>query len=488
MPAERSDVIDPIDRPQASTGDHDGRPADVSVMPELPVEDAEMAAQLALTRASLAKELIGTAAAAAGHKAALTSLTKSAGFRDGAMLALRFVQARLLSVWGLLLAAALCPPKVFADFAIFAALANVVSIAVLLRFEAVFFQHSDRFQLGRAFRLAVAAGAVFLSGMAILILFAASQGWVLRGFGALFLISLASRAAIRLLLAEATAEGDFSTIGNSNIVQALVQPAMMILLIWPLGPTALALFAADAFGHAVAAGYLAWRRRGSLLRLMHPSRWSRTELLEAGWQWRSSPTYLLPSALLSFSFSAAPLLALPMSSNPVLAAHVALATRLLDMPAQMFGAVITPLVMSDLRKHQGRDQQGRARLLTLGMVAIVAVIFSAIALVAVGTDEFFLNGTKWGGVGEVMAIMALFYGCGALVGPLQEMGAFSSRPHSQMAANAAALAAAAIVIWSFDSLSLALLAVIGLVSLARLLLHLRLTWTAIGAQQIADAN
>lgn len=480
-------MIDPIDRVRAPTGKRHGQPAGADDLPEAPAEDAEMAAQLALTRVSLAKDLIGPASTAATPRAALSSLAQKASFRNGAMLALRFVQARLLSVWGLLLAAALCPPKVFADFAIFAALANFVSIAVLLRFEAVFFQNNDRLRLGRAFRLAVATGIVFLAVAAVVILFAAAQGWVLRGFGALFLISLASRAAIRLLLAEATAEGDFATIGNSNIVQALLQPGMMILLIWPLGPTALALFAADAFGHAVTACYLAWRRRGSLLRLMHPSRWSRTELIAAGWQWRSSPTFLLPSALLSFGFSAAPLLALPMSSNPVLAAHVALATRLLDMPAQMFGAVTTPLVMSDLRKHRGHDQQKRARLLTLGMVAIVGALFTTIAVVAVGTDEFLLNGTKWGGVGEVMAIMALFYGCSALAGPLQEMGAFSSRPHSQMTANAVALAAAAIVIWGFGSLSPALLAVIGLISLGRLLLHLRLTWTAIGEQRVAGA-
>lgn len=476
-------MIDPIDRVRASTGKRHGQPAGADDLPKVPAEDAAMAAQLALTRVSLAKDLIGPASSAATPRAALSSLAKKSGFRDGAMLALRFVQARLLSVWALLLAAALCPPKVFADFAIFAALANFMSIAVLLRFEAVFFQNNDRLRLGRAFRLAVASGIVFLAVAAIAILFAAAQGWVLRGFGALFLISLASRAAIRLLLAEATAEGDFATIGNSNIVQALLQPGMMILLIWPLGPTALALFAADAFGHAATACYLAWRRRGSLLRLMHPSRWSLTELVAAGWQWRSSPTFLLPSALLSFGFSAAPLLALPLSSNPVLAAHVALATRLLDMPAQMFGAVTTPLVMSDLRKHRGLDQQKRARLLTLGMVVIVGALFTTIAFVAVGTDEFLLSGTKWGGIGEVMAIMALFYGCGALVGPLQEMGAFSSRPHSQMTANAIALAAAAIVIWGFGSLSPAVLAVIGLISLGRLLLHLRLTWTAIGEQR-----
>ncbi|MEI5667203.1 hypothetical protein WBO78_19795 [Bosea sp. CCNWLW174] len=480
-------MIDTVDRARPPTGERHGRPAGADGLPETPAEDAAMAAQLALTRVSLAKDLIGPASAA-GPRAGLSSLAKHAGFRNGVMLALRFVQARLLSVWGLLLAAALCPPKVFADFAIFAALANLASIAVLLRFEAVFFQNNDRLRLGRAFRLAVATGTVFLAGAVIAVLFAAAQGWILRGFGALFLISLASRAAIRLLLAEATAEGDFATIGNTNIAQALLQPGMMILLIWPLGPVSLALFAADAFGHAVAACYLAWRRRDSLLRLMHPARWSLTELIMAGWQWRNSPTFLLPSALLSFGFSAAPLLALPMSSNPVLAAHVALATRLLDVPAQMFGAVTTPLVMNNLRRHRGHDQQKRARLVTLGMVAIVATLFTAIAFVAVSTDELLLSGTKWEGIGEVMAIMALFYGSGALAGPLQEMGAFSSRPHSQMTANAVALAAAAIVIWGFGSLSPALLAVIGLISLGRLLLHLRLTWTAIGDQRLANPS
>lgn len=446
-----------------------------------------MAAQLALTRTSLTKDLIGVMPAVTQPKAALSALAGRAGIRNGAMLALRFLQARFLSVWGLLLAAALCPPQVFADFAIFAALANFVSIATLLRFEAAFFQNSDRPGLGRAFRLALAAGVVVLGVMALAILFAAEHGWVLRGFGALFLISLASRAAIRLIMAEATAEGDFATIGNSNIVQALVQPGMMILLIWPLGPTALALFAADAFGHAVAALYLIWRRRHSLLRLMHPYRWSLAELVESGRLWRNSPTYLLPSALLSFGFSVAPLLALPLSSNPLLAAHVALATRLLEMPSQMFGAVTIPLVMSDLRKRQGKARQKRARLLTLGLLAIVAALFVAIAVFASGADVV-LDGTKWEGVGEVMAVMALFYGCSALVGPLQEMGSLSSRPRRQMAANALALAAAAVVMWGFGTLSFALLVAIGLVSLARLVMHIQLTWTGIGAEPAIGAR
>ena len=121
------------------------------------------------------------------------------------------------------------------------------------------------------------------------------------------------------------------------------------------------------------------------------------------------------------------------------------------------------------------------------MMAAAIALFVAIALVAIGADLLILNGTKWGGVGEVMAVMTLFYGCSALVGPLQEMGTFSSRPRSQMSANALALAVIAIVIWSFGSLSPALLAAIGLVSLLRLVLHLRLTWTAIGKAPLAAA-
>ncbi len=445
-----------------------------------------MAAQLALTRTSLTRDLIGLLPAAINSRTALSSLAGRGGVRNGAMLALRFVQARFLSVWGLLLAAALCPSQVFADFAVFAALANFLSIGALLRFEAVFFQNSDPAQLGRAFRLAMAAGVVVLAPMAVAILFAAEQGWILRGFGALFLISLASRAAIRLIMAEASAEGDFATIGNSNIAQALVQPGMMILLIWPLGPTALALFAADAFGHAVTTLYLLWRRRHSLVRLIRPRDWSSAELIESGRRWRTSPTYLLPSALFSFGFSVAPLLALPMSSNPMLAAQVALATRLLEMPSQMFGAVTIPLVMSDLRKRQGEARRSRARLIMLGMSGAVALLFLGIAVFATSADVV-LDGTKWEGIGHVMAIMALFYGCSTLVGPLQEMGSLSSRPRAQMAANALALALAAIVMWSFGTLSQALLVAIGLVSLARLALHVQLTWTGIGMERAARA-
>lgn len=400
------------------------------------------------------------------------------------MLALRFLQARFLSVWGLLLAAALCPVQVFADFAVFSALANFVSIAALLRFEAVFFQSSDQRLLGQAFRLAVAAGALFLSGMTLVIVLAATEGWVLRGFGALFMISLGSRAVIRLLVAEATAEGDFATVGNINIVQALVQPGMMILLIWPLGPTSLALFAADALGHAAAAGYLVWRRRHALLRLLDPRDWSKPELRASAARWRMAPRVLLPSALLAFGFMAAPLLALPFANNPVLAAQVALAMRLLEMPTQMFATVSVPLAMNNLRGHSEQTRQQAARLITLCLAAAAVALFAGIALAAT-TADLLLGGTQWQGVGHVVTALTLFYGGSALATPLHEIATFSRHPHRQLLTNAIALVAAALVMLWYGKLTIALLCAIGFVSLARMLAHVQFTWTRLGDEPFA---
>jgi hypothetical protein len=397
----------------------------------------------------------------------------------GLMLALRFVQARFLSVWGLLLAAALCPPQVFTDFAVYSTLANFVSIAALLRFEAVFFQSNDNRRLGQAFRLALAAGSLFLCIVAAAVLLAAGEGWILPGFGALFMVSLLSRSLIRLIMAEATAEGDFATLGNINLVQAVVQPGMMLLLIWPLGPVSIALFAADAFGHTVSACYLVWRRRAALTRLTLPQAWSRQELRYSAARWAKAPRILLPSALLSFGFMAAPLLALPLASDPLLAAHVALAMRLLEMPNQLFATVSVPLVMNTLRQTAGQDRQHATRVITFYLAVAAACLFAAIALISIGAD-LLLTDTQWEGIGEVVTVLALFYGGSALVVPLHEIATLSQHPHRQLATNAVALAAAGLIVLWFGSLSLALLCAIGFVSLARMLAHVQFAWTRLG--------
>ena len=410
---------------------------------------------------------------------ALHSLRPGGGGAAGLLLALRYIQARFVSVWGLLIAALLCPPEIFTEFAIYSALANFLAIAALLRFEAVFFHNSDPDRLGRAFRLSLVAGAGFL-GLAALAAFAASMlGLVMAGYAALFVLSLAGRAAIRLATAEATAEGDFRAIGNSGLVQAVVQPGAMLGLILPFGPSSLALFAADAIGHAVAACYLGWRRRFAFQQLAFRAEWSRWELRRSARQWSAAPRLLLPSVLLSFGFSVAPLFALTFASDPIFAAHVALAMRLLDMPTQMFGAVTQPLVMSSLRSRQGPARRRWARILTVGLALAAFVLFAGVAGFALILDPW-LEETQWHGIGVVLAILTLFYAGIALVSPLNEIGTLSRDPQHAMITNAiATLAIVAVIAW-FGRLSLPLLCIVGAMSLLRMGAHACLAWTGFG--------
>lgn len=405
-------------------------------------------------------------------------VTASRGVLAGLMLALRYVQARMLSIWGLLIAAYLCPPQAFAAFAIYAALANVLSIATLLRFEAVFFQSSDSTSLGRAFRLSLATGGCFLALAGLGALVSAAAGLVPATQAGLFLLSLAGRAVIRLVIAEATADGDFGTIGNTGICQAVVQPSAMLLLILCFGASSTSLFAADAIGHLIAALYICRRRLPSLTSLSARAAWSWHELRAAAWRWRAAPTFFLPSTLLSFGFSIAPLLALPFAGNAVLAAQVALAMRLLDVPTQMFGAVSGPLLMSHLRAPQWQNHR-RVRLMTGGLLVLATAMFVAIAGVALFADQW-LVGTRWQGVGMIMAVLAAFYAGVALVSPLTEIGTIASDPQHAMLANAAAIVAMLAAVAWFGTLSVSLLATFGVISLLRMVVQAGLAWIGAG--------
>ncbi len=476
----RHAVIASSDHEPADSRRRDERVSDVANV------DFDMAGQIVIDPAAFPPPVATPPAHAAEPVLAERSPAARAGLASGLMLALRFVQARFLSVWGLLIAAALCPAQVFADFAVYSALANFIAIAALLRFEAVFFQNSDHDHLARAFRLAAVAGAGFLAVSTLIVAAGSAAGWVVAGYGALFLVSLASRAIIRLVTSEATAEGDFAAIGNINIIQALVQPGTMIALIWSAGATSMSLFAADAIGHAVSALYLLWRRRAALALLIRRGSWSRAELRESASRWRSAPRLLLPSALLSFGFMVAPLLALPYAANPLLAAHVALAMRLLEVPTQMFAAVSVPLALSSLRSRPVARRQSWVRFITLWLVVAAAGLFAAIALAALAADVL-LDDTQWSGIGHVVAIMTLFYGGIALVTPLHEIAALSRHPRRQVAANAISLAAVAAVMVVSGPLSMALLGAVGVVSIARMLAHVQFAWTRFGVERL-DAD
>ena len=396
-------------------------------------------------------------------------------FASAVMLALRFVQARLISVWGLLVAAYFCPPHIFVAFAVFSAAAGFFSIPALMRLEAVFFRSGDGRELALAFRLALASGAAFLMTMALVLLGLVAMERIAPAVALVFFLSLAARAMLRLLWAEATAEGDFRAIGNSNLVQAMVQPVLMLVLIGLFGPKALALFLADALGHGAAAGYVVARRYHHLFALARPRLWSLRALRWGAKRWSDAPRILLPAALLSFGFTAAPLLALPYATDPLLAAHVALAMRLLDMPTQMFGMVSGPLLMNGLRRQSGPRRQFWVRLATLALVAGAIALFLPIAI---GAEQFggVFDGSKWAGVGDVIAVMALFYGGIALFNTLHDIATLSRNTAWQLAAHAIALVAIIATILWYGALSRELLCAIGGISVARAAAHILFAW------------
>lgn len=441
-----------------------------------------MAAHVVMERATFPPSQSSLAFAAGRRFVAERAPILRSSFGSAILLGLRFVQARLISVWGLIVAASLCPPSVFAAFAVFSAAVNFVSTASLLRLEAVFFRSSDPVRLGLAFRLAVVVGAMFLALTALVLIGLVLTGWVAPAVAFFFLVSLAGRAVLRLIWSEATAEGDFRAIGNSNVVQAVVQPVIMLMLIGIFGPKALALFMADACGHLLAALYLLRRRHAALLPMVQPRLWGLNSLVAAAYRWRDAPRALLPSALLAYGFSIAPILALPYANNVLLAAHVALSMRLLDMPAQMFGTVSIPLALNRLRSYAGVRRRFWIRVMTLGLICASVALFAGAGVVGHLADSL-LDGTQWAGVGDVIAMMSLFY-CGiALVGPLQEVATLSRQPLWQVLINALALAAMIGVMLWYGALTPALLYAIGVVSVARTLLHVVFIWLHLG-----DAN
>ncbi|MDP3408378.1 hypothetical protein [Bosea sp. (in: a-proteobacteria)] len=440
-----------------------------------PAAGIDMVAHVALERASFPPNRPALAFVQGRRFVArLPALRQS--LASAVMLGLRFVQARMISVWGLLVAAYFCPPHIFAAFAVFSAAAAFVSIPALMRLEAVFFRSGDGRELALAFRLALASGAAFLGLVAVVLIGLAATGWIAPAVALVFFLSLAARAVLRLLWAEATAEGDFRAIGNSNLMQALVQPCLMLLLIGLFGPKALALFLADALGHWAAAIHVMIRRRENIFALARPRLWSLRALAWGAKRWSDAPRILLPAALLSFAFTAAPLMALPYATDPLLAAQVALAMRLLDMPTQMFGMVSGPLLMNGLRRQSGQRRQVWVRWTTLALIAGTIGVYGPIALGTSHFDDLF-DGSRWSGVGHVIAIMTMFYAGIALFNPLHDIAALARTTGWQLAAHAIALFAIVATILWFGELSRDLLYAVGAISLARAAAHVLFAWS-----------
>jgi hypothetical protein len=145
----------------------------------------------------------------------------------------------------------------------------------------------------------------------------------------------------------------------------------------------------------------------------------------------------------------------------------------------MFGTVSTPLVLNGLRSYVGKRRRFWIRLMTLGLIAAAGALFAAVGLGAHVADSF-IEGTKWAGVGAVIAIMSLFYGGITLVGPLQEVATLSRQLAWQVLINAVSLLALIGVMRWYGALTPALLYAVGAVSIARTLAYVVFIWRHLG--------
>lgn len=149
--------------------------------------------------------------------------------------------------------------------------------------------------------------------------------------------------------------------------------------------------------------------------------------------------------------------------------------RLLDVPTQMFGMMSGPLLLNRLRAQKGPRRHFWMRIATLGLVVGAIGLFGSIAIAAHLVDTVF-DKSKWSGIGDVVVVMTLFYGGVALFNPLHDVVALSIKTAWQLAVNAMALLALVAAILSFGALSIELLYVVGLISIARAATHVLFVW------------
>jgi hypothetical protein len=357
---------------------------------------------------------------------------------SAAALAARYGAARLTAVVTLLVAAYFFTLEAFAAFGVYAALANLAWAGVFLRYENAVIAAGSEDEARAAVRLCAAVGALLWGLISLLALASVALGLFPARLALFFPLGLAGRAALRLAMAASTREGDFPGLGRAVLIQALVQPLVLLALALALSDGALCLVIADAAGHALAAAYLCARRRGLVLGSLEG--FSRREAAATARRWASLPVLNLPGALLGLAFAASPLLIMPLVAPPALAGAVALAVRLFDAPTQIVIAATAPVMMNRLRARDDVPAPVFGRRLMAGFAALIGAAFFALAAAFLLAMPW-LKGTIFANLAPIIWPVAIFQGALAVAGPLAETCALYRHQTALTLIHLAALAA-----------------------------------------------
>jgi hypothetical protein len=316
------------------------------------------------------------------------SISALSSVRIALALLTRHIAARFLSVGGLLLAIALFDIREFANVGVYLATLNIVWIAVFWRYEGLMTSSKDERSAHASARTCILIALFNLAVVGLIGVMSVALGVLSLPVVCMFVGGLAGRAGIRWLTQIATRQGQFMVLGRLVIVQSVVQPLSMIaLMLTPLKGDHI-LMLSDVIGVLSAALYGTWVLRAHMppLNIERALYLSQAALiLRRG---KSLPLFNLPASGLSVIFAQLPLLMLPLIPDNTFAGALAVAYRLLDMPTQLIGAVVTPVLLHRLRApHLQNLSRILWAMLLFGMS--VVSLYGLIALVA-------FHGLSWG--------------------------------------------------------------------------------------------
>jgi len=375
------------------------------------------------------------------------------------------VVARAISIGGLAVAAAIYGPAAFALMGLYLGVLGVASVGMLLRYDGAVLAAADEAAVRVILRLCIFVGMAVLATFVPFLILGVQLGWVPPVFAPMLLLALAVRGLLRLGFALSTRHGDFRVIGRANLVQAVLQPLMLLALTRTHlhGATVMAL--ADLFGHFVALLVVLRAHRRSFpgfLRDDIPF----GILMASARRWSSLPALSLPGALLSMGFVMLPLIVAPMLADRELAGTIALALRILDFPTQLVAAGTTPVLLHRLSATDGMGHRRMAALAVLLLTGLVGALYSLIVIAAIVVDPW-LEATKWHALADVMPLLVGFSAGIALAGPLAEAGGMFRDQRVLAITHGLAFAGGLIVLGATGSINAAALIGFSILAVAR---------------------
>jgi hypothetical protein len=380
-------------------------------------------------------------------------------------LALNLFFIRLFSAAMFVISLWLCPVQIFANLGVYLALISVTALAVFGRYELLVVAAHDERKCADAIHLCIIIGACIV--VTTLLIAIALRELFIAHVTIFFAAALFARAWLRLGLTLATRYGRYNRAVKAMLPHAIIQPLILVSLIYNGYNPFLAFVISDVVGHLIAASCVCiseWRAFRFFF--LQQVRYHRIGKLAAGNL--GLPTLNLTAAASAFLFATTPLFFLPTLPNGILAGTLALLFRMLDVPTALTTASIGPILMKEVADRNRDGTRWKSRSTFLLPATIATIVFGLISLAGLTLNHLEFA-PSWHMALTILPAVALFQAGIAATSPLIDIATLAGRQKGLLSVNviAVALAATALVIWSHNPIHAIMLA--GSIGFARVI-------------------